>query len=161
MVPNFIPKDQRPELIPKPLVFPGIAHLFPKDLEPLLCPVRVLGLYIIRSADQTKEDPHQKLFVHFSPDTQLFITHFKRWVAETIRLTYENSSQADLTKIRAHGVRVVAASIAYYRNTPLSELYGLIEWKSSNIFVWHYLKDMAADTELQDLSMVAARTALH
>ena len=93
MVPKFIPKNQRPELIPKPLVFPGIAHLFPKDLEQLLCLVRALGLYAVRSADQAKEDPHQKLFVHFYPDTQLFTTHFRCWVVETIRLTYENSSQ--------------------------------------------------------------------
>ena len=44
MVHKFIPKNQHPELILKPLEFPGIAHLFPKDLERLLCPVRVLGL---------------------------------------------------------------------------------------------------------------------
>ena len=137
MVPKFIPKIQRPELIPKPLEFPGIAHLFPKDFEWLLCPVRVLGLYLIRSADQAKEDPHQKLFEQFSPETQLFTTPFRRWVAETIRLTYKNSSESDLPKVRAHDVRAVAASIAYYRNTPLSELCGLIGWKSSNVFVRH------------------------
>ena len=160
MVPKFIPKNQRPELIPKPLVFPGIAHFFPKDLEWLLCPVRVLGLYVIISADRAKEDPHQKLFVLFSPETQLFTTHFRRWVAEVIRLTYENLSESDLPKIHAHDVRAVAASIAYYRNTPLTELCGLIRWKSSNVFIRHYLKDMAADTELQDLPLVAALTAL-
>ena len=119
MVPKFIPKNQRPELIPKPLVFPAIAHSFPKDLERLLCPVRALGLYVVKSTERAKEDPQQKLFVHFSPDIQLFATHFRRWVAETIRLTYENSSQTDFPKIRAHDVRAVAASIAYYRNTPL------------------------------------------
>ena len=114
MVPKFIPKNQRPKLIPKPLGFPGIAHLFPKDLERLLCPVRVQGLYLIGSEERSKEDSQQKLFLHFSLDTQLFTTHFWRWVAETIRLTYENSSESDLPKIRAHDVRVVAASIAYY-----------------------------------------------
>ena len=159
MVPKFIPKNQSPELIPKPLEFLGIAHLLPKDLERLLCPVWVLGLYLIRSTDRAKEDPHQKLFVHFSPETQLFTTHFRRWVAETIRLTYENLSESDLPKIWAHDVRAVAASIAYYRNTPLSELCGLIGWKSSNVFVRHYLKNMVADIELQDLPLVAAGTA--
>ena len=112
MVSKFIPKNQCPELIPKPLEFPGIAHLFPKDLERLLCPVRVLCFYLLRSAERAKEDPQQKLFVHFSPDTQLFTTHFRCWVAETIRLTYENSSESDLPKIRAHDIRVIAASIA-------------------------------------------------
>ena len=159
MVPKFIPKNQRPEVIPKPIVFPGMAHLFPKDPERLLCPVRALGLYIVRSAERAQTDPLEKLFVHFTPNTQLFTTHFRRWVAETIRLTYENSSQSDLPKIKAHDVRGISASIAYYRNTPLKELCGLIGWKSSNVFVRHYLRDMASDTELQDIPLVAARTA--
>ena len=160
MVPVFILTNQRPELIPKPLVFPGIAHLFPKDLERLLCPVRALGLYVVKTTERATEDPRQKLFVHFSPDVQLFTTHFRRWVAETIRLAYENSPQTHFPKIRAHDVSVVPALIAYYRNTPLSELSGLIVWKSSNVFVRHYLKDIAADTELQDLPLVAAWTEL-
>ena len=100
-----------------------------------------------------------KLFVHFNPATQLFTTHFHRWVAETIRLTYENSSESDLPKIKAHDVRGISASIAFYRNTPLKDLCGLIGWKSSNVSVRHYLRDMAADTELQDIPLVAARTA--
>ena len=29
------------------------------------------------------------------------------------------------------------------------------------VFVRHYLKDMAADTELQDIPLVATRMALH
>ena len=159
MVPKFIPKNQRPEVIPEPIVFPGMAHLFPKDPERLLCPVRALGLYIVRSAERAQTDPLEKLFVHFTPNTQLFTTHFRRWVAETIRLTYENSSQSDLPKIKAHDVRGISASIAYYRNTPLKELCSLIGWKSSNVFVRHYLRDMASDTELQDIPLVAARTA--
>ena len=123
--------------------------------------MKALGLYLIRSAERAIEDTQEKLFVHFSPDTQLFTTHFRRWVAESIRLTYENSSESDLPKIRAHDVRAVAASIAYFRNTPLSELCGLIGWKSSNVFVRHYLKDKTADTELQDIPLVAAGMALH
>ena len=109
-VPKFIPKNQRPELIPKPLEFPGIAHLFPKDLERLLCPVRVLGLYLLRSRERAKGDPQQKLFVHFSPDAQFFTMHFRGWVGETICLTYENSSESDLPKIRAHDVRAIHSS---------------------------------------------------
>ena len=159
MVPKFIPKNQRPEIIPEPIKFPGMAHLFPNEPERLLCPVRALGLYIVRSAERAQNDPLEKLFVHFTPDTQLFTTHFRRWVAETIRLTYENSSQSDLLKIKAHDVRGISASIAFYRNTPLKELCGLIGWKSSNVFVRHYLRDMAADTELQDIPLVAAQTA--
>ena len=38
--------NQRPEIIPEPIRFPGMAHLFPDEPERLLCPVRVLGLYL-------------------------------------------------------------------------------------------------------------------
>ena len=152
MVPKFIPKNQRPEIIPEPMKFPGMAHLFPNEPERLLCPVRAPGLYI---AERAQDDSQEKLFVHFNPATQMFTTHFRRWV----RLTYENSSESELPKIKAHDVRGIFASIAFYRNTPLKELCGLIGWKSSNVFVRHYLRDMAADTELQDIPLVAARTA--
>ena len=81
--------NQRPEIIPEPIKFPGIAHLFPNEPERLLCPVGALGLYIVKSADRAQDDPLEKLFVHFNPATQLFTTHFRRWVAETIRLTYQ------------------------------------------------------------------------
>ena len=157
MVPKFIPKNQWPEIILEPIKFPGIAHLFPNELERLLCPVRALGLYIVKSADRAQDDPLEKLFVHFNPDTQLFTTNCHRWVAETIRLTYENSSDSDLPKFKAHDVRGIYASIAFYRNTPLKDLCGLISWKSSNVFVRHYLRDMAAYMELQDIPLVAAR----
>ena len=159
MVPKFITKNAS-HTIPKPSEFPGIAHLFGREPERLLCPLRTLSLYLIRSADLAENDPQQKLFVHFTANTQMFTTHLRRWVAETIRLTYENSTESDLSKIKAHDVRAVAASIAYYRNTPLKELYGLIGWKSSTIFVRHYLRDMAADKELKDLPVMAAGTAL-
>ena len=117
MVTKFIPKNQRPEIIPEPIKFPGIAHLFPNEPEWLLCPVWALGLYIVKSADRAQNDPLEKLFVHFNPDTQLFTTHFRRWVAETIRLTYENLSESDLPKIRAHDVSETWRSIRSYRTS--------------------------------------------
>ena len=81
LVPKFIPKNARLDTITKPLEFPGIAHLFSIDPERLLCPIRTLGLYIVRSQELADEEPQQKLFVHFTPKTQLFTTHFRRWVA--------------------------------------------------------------------------------
>ena len=91
LVPKYIPKDARLDTIPKPLEYPGITHLFSRDPEKLLCPVRSLGLYIVCSQELADEDPQQKLFVHFTPKTQMYTTHFHRWVAEIIRLAYENS----------------------------------------------------------------------
>ena len=44
LVPKYIPKNARLDTIPKPLEYPGISHLFSRDPERLLCPVRTLGL---------------------------------------------------------------------------------------------------------------------
>ena len=63
MVPKFIPKNQRPEIIPEPMKFPGIAHLFPNEPERLICPVRALSLYIVKSAERAQDDSQEKLFV--------------------------------------------------------------------------------------------------
>ena len=120
MVPKFIPKNQRPEIIPEPIKFPGIAHLFPNEPERLLCPVPALGLYIVKSADRAQNDPWEKLIVHFNPATQLFTTHFRRWVAETIRLTYENSSESDLPKIKAQWAAVLLTHLMFSKRQNLA-----------------------------------------
>ena len=91
MVPKFIPKNQRPEIILELMKFPGIAHLFPNEPERLLCAVRALGLYIVKSAEHAQDDSQEKLFVHFKPTTQMFTTHFRRWVAETWRMKFLRS----------------------------------------------------------------------
>ena len=152
-------QNQQPEIIPEPITFPGMAHFFSWWTWATPLPSQGSGLYFVRSADSAQEDSPEKLFVHFNTATQMFITHFRRWVAETIRRTYENSSASNLPRITAHDVRGISASFAYYLNTPLKELCRLIGWKSSNVFVRHYLRDMAADTKLQDIPLVAARTA--
>ena len=46
MVPKFMPKNARLNTIPNSVSFMGISHLFSSKPERLLCPVRVLGLYI-------------------------------------------------------------------------------------------------------------------
>ena len=103
-----------------------MAHLFPDEPERLLLPSQGSGSLFVRSADRAQQDSQEKLFVHFNPATQMFLTHFRRWVAETNRLTSENSSESNLPRIKAHDVRGISASITYYRNIPLKELCRLI-----------------------------------
>ena len=65
MVPKFIPKNAWRDTIPKPLELPGIAHLFGRETERLLCPVWTLGLYLKKSAELAKKDPtHEKKIGH-------------------------------------------------------------------------------------------------
>ena len=64
MVPKFMPKNARLITIPNPISFPGIAHLFPRKPERLLCPVRVLGIYINRTQTLADQDGSDSLSVH-------------------------------------------------------------------------------------------------
>ena len=147
--------NQRPEIIPEPIRFQGMVQLFPDEPARLLCPVRVLGLYlsgrlivlkkILRRSFCALQPCYSDVFNAFS---SLGFWDFS-WRMKI------------LPRINAQDLRGISALISYDRNTPLQELCGLIGWKSSNVFalVRHYVRDMTADTELQDIPLVAARTA--
>ena len=92
LVPTFIPKNAHLDTIPKPLEFPGIAHLFSRNLERLICSVRTLGLYIVHSQELADEDPQQKLFVHSfpSPGGRNYSPHL--WELIRIRPSYDKVS---------------------------------------------------------------------
>ena len=89
MVPKFMPLNARLNTIPNPISFPGIAHLFPRKPQRLLCPVRVLGLYINRTQPLADQAGSDCLFVHFKPDNQVFTSHCRLWVSEAIQLAYD------------------------------------------------------------------------
>ena len=140
MVPKFIPKIQRPEIIPEPIKFPGIAHLFPNEPERLLCPVQALGRYIVKSADHAQDDPLEKLFVHFNPATQLFTTHFRRWVAETIRLTYDHPN------------------LISWRSRPMTSGESPHPSLSTGILLWKISADWSAGSRLTYSSATISET---
>ena len=95
MVPKFMPKNARLNTIPNPISFPGIAHLFPRKPEWLLCPVRVLGLYTNRTQTLADQAGSDCLFVHFKPDTQVFTSHCRLWVSEAIKLAYDMAPEEE------------------------------------------------------------------
>ena len=90
-----MPKNARLNTIPNPISFPGIAHLFPRKPERLLCPVRVLGLYINRTQPLADQAGSDCLFVHFKPDTQVFTSHCRLWVSEAIQLAYDMAPEEE------------------------------------------------------------------
>ena len=137
MVPQFIPQNAMPDVIPSPVQFPGIAHLFPDEPERPLCPVRALGLYINKTQHLADKDT-QELFVHFNPSTQVLTTHFRLWVAETIHRTYLSVLNQKLNQTRAHEVRRVATSIAHYKKTLFSIMF-YIYLNASHIILYFHL----------------------
>ena len=159
MVPKFMPKNALPNTIPEPIKFPGIAHLFPKEPERLLCPVRVLGLYVNRTQQLADQAGTDRLFVHFQPHIQVFTSHFRLWVAEAIERAYDKVPLQGPNRVNAHEVRAVASSISYFKKTPLDQIRDHIGWRSKDVFSRHYLRDMGVDEDLEGLPLVAAGSA--
>ena len=162
---GFFAKNATPEDIPQACSFPGIAHLFDdKDPDRLLCPVRAITIYVKRTTPPDSSDCPGRLFRHYKPGTKFRKTHISRWLVDTILLAYENSHEDSLSieGITAHQVRGMAASWAYYRDTPLTEIRGAVGWKSAPIFAQHYLRDIGADDAVRDwnVPVVAAGRAL-
>ena len=52
------------------------------------------------------------------------------------------SSSHSASSLRAHGVRGVATSLAFRRNTPLSSVLEAATWSSPTIFTSFYLTDV-------------------
>ena len=49
---------------------------------------------------------------------------------------------SSLPSVRAHGVRGIAASVAFARNAPVSSILEAATWSLSSVFTSFYLKDI-------------------
>ena len=81
------------------------------------------------------------------------------WIKQTVLLCYQLSDQRtqDLHQVRAHDVRVFAASQAFQGGIFLDQILSTCHWKAHNTFTQFYLKDLAwADSELYHLGPVVA-----
>ena len=67
-----------------------------------------------------------------------------------------------LNRVKAHDVRALAVSTAFQAGVSLDQLLSACHWKSYNIFIQFYLKDVVwADAELYHLSPVVATQQIH
>ena len=158
-----MPKNALSNTIPDPISFPGITHLFPREPEQLLCPVRVLGLYINKTQTLADQAGSDCLCVHFKLDTctQVFTSHFRLWVSEANQGAYDLAPEEEKPQqINAYEVRAIAASISYYKKIPLDEIRSLTGWRSNEVFYHHFLRDIAVDQDLEGLPVVAAGVSL-
>ena len=86
------------------------------------------------------------------------------WIKQTVILCYELSDQESQSphQVKAHDVRVFAASKAFHSGVSLEQLLSACHWKLHNTFTQFYLKDVAwADSELFHLCPVVAAQVIH
>ena len=148
--PSFLSKNQLAKEGPDsvaPVVIPARAPTLDKSLkgDRSLCPVRALRYYLDRTLDlrQNKE----LLLVSFKKgfDKDISPATISSWIKHTVILCYELSDQEALTlhQVKAHDVRVFAASKAFQSGVSLEQILAACHWKSHNTFTQFYLKDVA------------------
>ena len=131
------------QLVVIPALKPTLDHSLSEDMT--LCPVRSLRYYI----DKTKDLRVGKhlLFISFkngfSGDIQR--STISSWIKQTVMLAYQGSGleTQNLSKVKAHDVRSMAASLAFKGGVSLDQILGACFWKSHTTFTNFYLKDMA------------------
>ena len=125
--PNFLAKNEDPARRWDPLVIPRL-----KDEEGgphPLCPVAAISHYL----SLTSSTSSQRLFVH--PVSMGDITiHKLRWYLCKI---IKRSNPGSIPK--AHDLRKMAATFAFFSHVSLSEICSLVGWKSIRTFKRHYL----------------------
>jgi hypothetical protein len=164
---DFVAKTQLvnkgPEVLHSITIQSLDGFLGPRLEEDLtLCPVRALKTYIDRS-DGIRQC-QKKLFISFKHGYSSDISKntVSSWIKQAVFLAYEETSPDTqrLHYVKAHEVRALAASWAYFKNSSIESILQACRWKSHNTFTNFYLRDMSLIRQ-DMLSLGPVVTALH
>ena len=110
-----------------------------------LCPVRALRIYMKRS-DKFRSESQKKLLISVQEGMNKDISKntISGWLKKAVSVCYEHSSPDTqrLYHVKAHDVRSMSASWAFFRNVSLESIMSACSWKSHNTFTSYYLKDL-------------------
>ena len=131
----------------QPVVIPALKPILDSSLsqDRSLCPVRSLRYYVDKTKD-LREGKHL-LFISFksgfSGDIQR--ATISSWIKQTVILAYQESDleTQKLSRVKAHDVRSMAASLAFKGGVSLDHILGACFWKSHTTFTNFYLKDVS------------------
>ena len=154
--PGFVAKNQVPDTIFQPYQIPSMAHLVPSEPERFLCPVRTTDLYVQRTSDPEFLQHRRRLLLHHDRSvTDTRASHISQWIVNTIVIAYEHADPdtARTLQVRAHDIRAMSNSLAYFNNVSLGEVLQGARWRSRGTFVGHYLRD--AQREIDGLYKLA------
>ena len=169
-LPEFLAKNQSPSE-PSPVVSikPLTTLVSSSEPDAKNCPVRALKIY--RRRTRSIRSPDQRaLFVSFNPNMKkdIKVNTLSRWFRNLILEAYLHWSGAHgsqdgvlpLRQPRAHEIRAWSSSLAS-RTSSLKSVLHAAFWRSEDVFVNFYLRDVARrrDNGLWGLpSVVAAQT---
>ena len=92
-----------------------------------------------------------RLFLPIKGKQDISKSSVSRWISYTIKLAYRKLTRKDFPflKIKAHEVRALSSSWAFFDKVPLSEILKAAVWNQSSTFAKFYLRNMSQ--QLQNL----------
>ena len=154
---GFLAKNQLPPRAPDSIKIPKLSNFCARNdsFSRLLCPIRAIKVYLKRTKILRKN--RNRLFIPTRGDHDINKSTISKWVKYTIKHAYKaiSTNQIKLLKIRAHELRALSASWAYFNFIPLDEIIKAAVWSNSSIFASHYLRDFSSQTSnLHDIGPV-------
>ena len=114
-----------------------------------LCPARALKAYLNKTKSMRKGKA--LLFVSLREGYSKDITRItiSQWIKQTIHTCYQFSDMTDqqVTRVRAHDVRAMAASLAFKGGISLEQVLSSCYWRSHNTFTNFYVKDICWEND--------------
>ena len=127
---EFLAKNQLRSICPDPIVVPNLAHICKREHSDRLklCPIRASKFYlrITRPYRQNRT----RLFLPIKGKQDISKSSVSRWIAYTIKLAYRKLTRKDFPflKIKAHEVRALSSSWAFFDKVPLNEILKAAVW---------------------------------
>jgi integrase len=110
-----------------------------------LCVVRAVRHYLHRT--ENIRGSRKRLFIAHKQGVKrdIHMNTISSWIKSVVASAYENSTeeQRRVTGVKAHQVRAMAASCAFYANSSLNTIMSACSWKNATTFTAFYLKDVA------------------
>ena len=145
---GFLAKNQLPSVAPLPIIIPSLSRTCGRDdKDRLLCPVRALKFYLDRV--KTLRGSRKRLFIPLKGQHDISAASISRWIASTIRASYSQLSNVDLSflRIRPHELRALSTSWAFINYTPLDDILRAAYWRNSSTFSSFYLRSFSSQQD--------------
>jgi hypothetical protein len=170
-LPEFVAKNQVPG-DPSPVLFirPLSSILPPNDPDMVNCPVRALSIYCAKTKPR-RGCELRRLFVPLNLARKRDVQKptLARWVMTIVRRAYKwqdterrgggGVRPLPLIGNRAHEVRAWATSLAATHSCNLETLLQAAYWRSSDVFISCYLRDVARRREDGSFGVASAVVA--
>ena len=86
-----------------------------------------------------------RLFLPIKGNQDISKASVSRWVSYTVKLAYRKLTHRDISflKVKAHEVRALFSSWAFFDKVPLNEILKAAVWNQYSTFAKFYLRDMS------------------